>query len=107
MFVSSSPSGNDAFFITREQLLLRDKDQQLDLYDARVDGGFSENAPPPCLGEACRGPGSSAPEQQGPGSSSFAGPGNEKPRKHHKHKKRRKHKTHHRRATKHNRGGLK
>jgi hypothetical protein len=113
MFVNSTPSGNDAFFITRQQLVLRDKDQLLDLYDARVGGGIDENPPPPCLGEACKGPGSSATEQQSPGSASFAGPGNEKPKKtkKHKHKKKHKHahkhKKAHKRAAKHNRGGQK
>jgi hypothetical protein len=111
MFVDSTPSGNDAFFITREQLLLRDKDDFLDLYDARVGGGISENTPPPCLGEACKGPSSAAPEQQSAGSASFVGPGNEKPKKAKKHKK--KHRKHahkhksHKRAAKHNSGGSK
>jgi hypothetical protein len=107
LFVDSTPSGNDAFFVTREQLLLRDKDEQIDLYNARVGGGISEAKAPPCLGEACRGPVSSAPDQQSPGSSSFAGPGNEKPKKTKKQKKRRKHKSHHKRAAKHDRGGSK
>lgn len=104
MFVDSTPSGSDAFFITREKLLLRDKDDQLDLYDARISGGFSEVTTPPCLGEACRGPASSPPAQQGPGSSTFAGPGNEKPKKQKKKKKKRRK---HKRAAKHNRGGQK
>jgi NHL repeat len=105
MFVDATPSGKDAFFITREQLVLRDKDEQLDLYDARVGGGIAEDTTPPCLGEACRGPLSGAPEQPGPTTSSFAGPGNEKPKKQKK-KKKRKHKSH-KRAAKHNRGAQK
>jgi DNA-binding beta-propeller fold protein YncE len=55
MFLDSTPSGDDAFFITREQLLPRDKDSQLDLYDARVGGGFEETTYAPCNPEACAG----------------------------------------------------
>jgi hypothetical protein len=106
LFLDATPSGNDAFFITREQLLLRDKDDQLDLYDARVNGGIAENPPRPCAsGESCLGPLSSPPEQPGAASSTFSGPGNEKP-KPKKHHKKRKHKSH-KRAASHNRGGQK
>lgn len=109
IFLDSSASGKDAFFITRQRLAGRDKDDLLDLYDARaphVPGealGFPEAEAPPCLAEACRGPFSSPPAQQGAGSSSFAGPGNEKPRpKKPKHKKHRR--PHRRRAAKHKQG---
>jgi hypothetical protein len=77
MFVDSTPSGNDAFFITREQLLPQDKDQRLDLYDARVGGGFAaagETAA--CSGDACKGALSSPPAPESPASSIFTGPGN-------------------------------
>ncbi len=76
MFVDSTPSGDDAFFITRERLLLRDKDSQLDLYDARVNGGLIEPQPPICNGEACAGPIPPPPPQPTPSSQSFTGPGN-------------------------------
>ena len=76
MFLDSSASGNDVFFITRAQLLPRDKDQQLDLYDARVGGGVEEATKPPCEGETCKGPLSSPPTQPTPGSSGFTGSGN-------------------------------
>ncbi len=76
MFVDSTPSGDDAFFITRERLLLRDKDSQLDLYDARVNGGLFEPQPPICNGEACAGPIPPPPPQPSPSSQSFSGPGN-------------------------------
>jgi hypothetical protein len=92
IFLDSSASGNDVFLITREQLLGRDEDELLDLYDARVGGGIEEAEAPPCLGEACKGPFSSDPGQQGAGSASFAGPGN--PPRHHgkkRHHKKRKH----------------
>jgi hypothetical protein len=77
LFVDSTPSGNDAFFITREQLLPQDKDQRLDLYDARVGGGFAapgETAA--CSGDGCRGPLAGPPAPESPASSIFTGPGN-------------------------------
>jgi hypothetical protein len=77
MFLDSSSSGDDVFFITREQLLPRDRDQQLDLYDARVNGGFSEIGTSPCRGELCRGAIASPPPQASFGSAEFTGPGNQ------------------------------
>ncbi len=62
-FIDASATGNDVFFITRSQLVPQDTDQLVDLYDARVEGGFP--APPatpaPCSGEACRPAAASAP----------------------------------------------
>ncbi|MGN6255554.1 MAG: TolB family protein [Solirubrobacterales bacterium] len=59
--------GRDVFFTTRSQLVPSDRDDNADIYDARVGGGFP--APPPeplpCTGEACRGP---LTESPGPGS---------------------------------------
>ncbi len=81
MFVDSSDSGNDAFFITREKLLPRDKNDQLDLYDARVGGGFEEAAPAPCSPEACAGPIASPPAQPSAASNEVTGPGNPKPKR--------------------------
>jgi hypothetical protein len=77
MFMDSSATGSDAFFMTREKLLPADENDQLDLYDARVGGGIT--SPPetqPCGGEACRGPLSTPPELPAPASSIFNGPGN-------------------------------
>jgi hypothetical protein len=106
MFMDSSEDGGDAFFITRQQLLPRDKDQQLDLYDARVGGGFVEAASAPCGGEACKGPLAIPPARQGAASSSFSGPGNPpKQRKHRKHRKKKHKRQAKKRAAKHNRGG--
>jgi sugar lactone lactonase YvrE len=84
MFVDSSASGNDAFFITRQQLLPRDIDDQLDLYDARaphtpgeqVAFREPEEEAAPCGGEACRGPISTPPAPSAPSSSLFSGLGN-------------------------------
>jgi hypothetical protein len=81
MFMDSTPSGSDAFFITRSRLLARDENDQLDLYDARVHGGIAEEAEAqPCEGEACKGPAAAAPSQPGAASAAFAGPGNPAPK---------------------------
>ncbi|MGB7686024.1 MAG: hypothetical protein WBL45_09620 [Solirubrobacterales bacterium] len=81
MFMDSSDSGDDAFFITREKLLPRDKNEQLDLYDARVGGGFEEVSPAPCSPESCAGPIASPPAQPSAASQEFTGPGNPKPKR--------------------------
>ena len=39
-FLDSSPDGKNVFFGTHSQLVPADKDEQGDLYDARIDGGF-------------------------------------------------------------------
>jgi hypothetical protein len=75
-FIDASASGDDVFITTRQQLVAQDGDEAMDLYDARVDGGFSAAAPPPCGGEACRPPVASAPAIYGaPASATFAGAG--------------------------------
>jgi DNA-binding beta-propeller fold protein YncE len=113
MFLDSSDSGNDAFFVSREQLVLADKDDQLDLYDARVGGGIAsqgETLSPECQGEACQ-PAAFVPNDPTPSSAAFNGAGNVKEkqkRKHHKKKHKRHAKKHsHKRAAKTNRGGAK
>jgi hypothetical protein len=58
LFADASPSGNDVFFTTRQQLVGIDTDQATDLYDARVNGGIAAQNPPPtvaCSGEGCLG----------------------------------------------------
>jgi hypothetical protein len=107
MFLDSTPSGDDAFFITRERLLPRDKDEQLDLYDARVGGGFEEAATVSCDGEACKGAIAGTPALPGAGSASFSGPGNPVKQQKKKHKKKKHHKKKHQKQAKHNRGGSK
>jgi hypothetical protein len=77
MFLDSSSDGDDVFLITRERLLpLRDKDEQLDLYDARVNGGIPEPQTPICTGEECPAPLPPPPSQPSSASSTFIGPGN-------------------------------
>lgn len=69
-FADMTPDGSDVLFVTREQISPRDEDPNLDLYDARVDGGFSESAAGtnPCEGEGCQPPPSPPPVEALPGS---------------------------------------
>jgi hypothetical protein len=90
-FINASPSGGDAFVITRERLVGWDTDAAYDLYDARVNGGFPEPppAPPVCSGDDCQGlpqppPGAYVPH----GSAGFSGGGNERARLRSHHRKR-------------------
>lgn len=73
-FLEASPDGHSVFFATRDRLLARDRDQSLDVYGARVDGGATEPPPPPppCSSEVgCR-PASVAPvEEAVPASSAY------------------------------------
>lgn len=75
-FVDAGPSGDDVFFATLSSLVPEDYGL-VDIYDARVAGGFpSRPVPPPsCEGEACQSP-PPAPEDLTPSSSSHEGPGN-------------------------------
>jgi hypothetical protein len=83
-FVDATGSGDDAFFVTRSQLVRADQNEQLDLYDARaphVPGevvGFPEAEASVCSGEGCKSAINSPPTQQSAASSSFSGPGNVK-----------------------------
>lgn len=107
-------TGKNVFFTTRDQLVLKDKDQLFDLYVAREGGGIpgeSEVARSECQGEACV-PALAPPNDPTPASSAFEGAGNvdeQKKAVKKKHKKKRKHakRKSHKRAAKHNRGGAK
>lgn len=114
-FLAMDPTGKNVFFTSRDQLVLPDRDDLIDLYDAREGGGIAsetETSRGECQGEACA-PSIAAPNDPTPGSSSFEGPGNvdeQKAAKKHKHKKRRHGKKAHRNrahkeAASHNRGG--
>jgi hypothetical protein len=53
-FIDASADGADAFFLTEGSLVSQDPGA-LDLYDARVGGGFPESSPPiSCEGDACQ-----------------------------------------------------
>lgn len=75
-FVGAGADGDDVFFTTRERLVPSDVDNQVDVYDARVGGGFPhQQVAPPCQGEACQGPAPAALEMLLPGSSTLIAPG--------------------------------
>jgi hypothetical protein len=75
----ASVTGNDVFFLTYEQLVGRDQDHLVDVYDARVGGWLaSQNmtVPPPCEGEGCKAPVGGPAVFPTPSSATFSGPGN-------------------------------
>jgi hypothetical protein len=56
-FGDADAAGEDVFFLTKDHLVLQDRDELYDAYDARVGGGLVAQNPPPapvCLGvDAC------------------------------------------------------
>ncbi len=88
LFMTASPSGHDAFFTTRQQLVRIDQDNLSDLYDARVDGDIAaQNALPPgeCQGDACQAP-PGVPPLESPASAGFNGPASPVAKKAKKHR---------------------
>jgi hypothetical protein len=77
-FMDASPSGSDVFFATRQRLLPGDTDNLVDVYDARVGGGFAGPVatPAPCSGDTCQGAAAAAPPPSAPPSTAFLGSGN-------------------------------
>jgi hypothetical protein len=76
-FQNATSSGNDVFFLTREQLVAQDTDQNVDLYDAHIDGGFPASpTPSPCSRDTCRGQPTPGPSVPIAASVSFVGAGN-------------------------------
>jgi hypothetical protein len=77
MLLGTAAEGRDVFFTTGAQLLSQDDDNALDIYDARIGGGFA--APPPrpveCEGDACSTP-ATPPNDATPSSFTFSGAGN-------------------------------
>ena len=66
-FADATPDGSDVFFTTDEGIVPGDVDRAVDVYDARVGGGFPEAAAAPkCQGEACRAPIGRPPELELP-----------------------------------------
>jgi hypothetical protein len=65
-FIDASQDGTDAYFLTNESLVGADPGS-IDLYDARVGGGFPQAPQPlPCVADACQ-PLPAAPEDPDPG----------------------------------------
>lgn len=74
-FRDASSDGSDVFFTTRSRLVAADPGL-VDIYDARIGGGFPEAEPrAECEGEGCQHP-ASPPQAQTPASSAYRGPGN-------------------------------
>lgn len=75
VFLDASVSGDDVFFVTSAQLVRADRDSAYDVYDARVEGGFGEEAVrASCEGDACQSP-AVEPSVQTPASLTFVGSG--------------------------------
>jgi hypothetical protein len=103
-YIDSSASGADAFFLSKEKMALQDFDSTVDIYDARVNGGYEFKPPPvPCapLTDGCQPSPMPQPGPDGaPVSEGFSGPENPsvtKPKKHHRHKTKRHHQGSHKR----------
>jgi hypothetical protein len=78
-FMDASPSGNDVFIVTADQLLPQDTDFRVDVYDAKVGGGFPVSVSPPACdnSDSCKPPVSPQPAIFGaPASATFSGVGN-------------------------------
>jgi hypothetical protein len=80
-FSDASADGKDVFIVTRDQLVPGDTDQNADLYDARIEGGFPNAARsvPPCEAEECRAARPTPELFAAPTSASFNGAGNLSP----------------------------
>jgi hypothetical protein len=84
LFDVDADRGN-ILFATTSSLVARDTDRGAqDIYDARIDGGFAEGAPPApgCGGEGCQGEAGTPPAWNPPATGLTSGPGNLDRRKH-------------------------
>ena len=83
-FQDASADGTNALFTTRQQVLTSDEDTNVDVYGARIGGGFASQSPPPppvpCFGEDCRTEPVIPPAGSNPASSKVNGKGNVKER---------------------------
>jgi hypothetical protein len=78
-FGDASANGDDVFFFTRQSLVSQDRDENADIYDARVDGGIAAQNPPlptGCTGEGCLAPVDPPPAFAAPAETTFAAAGN-------------------------------
>jgi hypothetical protein len=68
-FADASAGGQNVLIVTASRLVRSDIDEVDDVYDVRVDGGFSEpQRPPSCEGEGCRASTSTPPPSTTPAS---------------------------------------
>ncbi len=79
-FVDADAAGRDVFFTTRERLVAADRDNQVDVYDARVEGGFPVQQEMPCEGDTCQGARLQPPVLANLSSESLRGRGNVSPK---------------------------
>jgi hypothetical protein len=83
----AATNGSDVFFTTRQSMVGQDTDANVDMYDARVNGGIAAQNPPPagapCSGDACRTETGAAPPAAAPSSSTLNGPPNRRRHRHH------------------------
>jgi hypothetical protein len=79
-FYDATPDGSSVFFTTRDPLVGSDDDSLIDLYVARVGGGFPEPTPAaPCQEDDCQGEQAGPPALAGPGSQAVSGRGDAPP----------------------------
>jgi hypothetical protein len=74
-FLDASANGDDVFFRSRGKLTPQAVNENMALYDARVEGGFSETLLA-CTGTGCQGVPSAPPIFATPSSVTFSGTGN-------------------------------
>jgi hypothetical protein len=77
-FVAASITGESVFFTQRASLVPTAADEDVKLYDARVDGGFPESSLS-CTGTGCQGAPPAPPQYATPASQTFNGIGNYPP----------------------------
>jgi hypothetical protein len=75
--IGADTTGENVFFATADPLVPTDTDTELDIYDARVRGGFPTPTPSAeCEADACRSAPQEPPALGSLGSLTFTGPGN-------------------------------
>jgi hypothetical protein len=76
--IGASSNGDNVFFATTDHLAPQDIESSLEIYDARVDGGFPNTTPAVygCDSGQCQGPQTPAPAFAPPASATFVGVGN-------------------------------
>jgi hypothetical protein len=75
-FLDTTPSGNDVFFSTYDELVSNPYGHDAAVYDARVGGGFPSARSESCSGPSCQGAPAVTPAAGVPGSRTLTGPGN-------------------------------
>jgi hypothetical protein len=74
--IGADPSGSNVFFLTADSLVPQDTDTQVDIYDARVDGGLTGSSADAACSSECAELSSGAPAFSTPGTIGSFGAGN-------------------------------